>query len=100
MIQGGKWVKFHHYTVCYKPAESRKFAFSASKKAKTKVLKNRVKRLLKEAVRLNLNLIPRAHYLIIGNTTILNLRFEELCENLIKDLENLSSEFQTCSSLS
>ncbi|MEO0266288.1 MAG: ribonuclease P protein component [candidate division WOR-3 bacterium] len=93
LTKEGKWKRFQFYSICYKDATSRKFAFSASRKANNKVIRNKIKRILREIIRQNLEFFPTGHFLIVGSTDILNLNFTELSEMLKKDFQDLKKSF-------
>jgi ribonuclease P protein component len=89
LVKEGKWKKLDFYTICYAPSQDFKFAFSATKEVRTKVLRNRIKRLLKEAIRTSNLSIKAGHFLIIGNPQLLNMKFQDLKTQLKRDLEAL-----------
>jgi len=86
LIKDCRWIKRKYYIIGFKEAKEKKFAFSAVKSIPTKVAKNRVKRILREIVRITLPSIHQGHYLIIGTQEILTVNFHELQSMLSKDL--------------
>lgn len=91
IIKNGRWRRLKTFVVYWVPSEEKKFGFAASKKLRTRVKKNRVKRRLREVVRLNLDILPPGKYIFMGSHNTLKARWEEIQEDLkrfVKDLEN------------
>lgn len=66
--------------------EERKAGFAVSSKIRSSCLRNRIKRMLRETYRLNLNKLKKGFYIVIlGRNGIEKLKFKEI-ENILLDL--------------
>ncbi len=89
IIKNGRWRKLKTFVVYWVPAEEKVFGFAASKKLKTKVKKNRVKRRLRELVRLHLDQFPPGRYVLMGSPATLKARWQDLQQDLKTFLEKV-----------
>ena len=95
LFNKGKLYKNNYFVLKYLPAQNSEsqFAVAISKKIiKKAVSRNRLKRQIMEAIRLNLNLL-RDNFviLVITRPPIVNLKYTELQENIIQFFNHISS---------
>lgn len=70
--------------------QEKRFGFSVSKKVGKAVVRNRVKRLLKEACRKNLDCFPDGRdYIIIAKKEVLEEDFHSLTQKILKLLQKI-----------
>lgn len=72
--------------------ETSRFGFTVSKKIGNAIKRNRVRRLFKEACRLNLNRFPIGFdYVILARNAIVGRKYQQVEESLLKLLRNINS---------
>lgn len=70
--------------------QEKRFGFSVSKKVGKAVVRNRVKRLLKEACRRNVNSFPDGcDYIIIAKKEVLEENFHTISQKILKLLQKI-----------
>lgn len=84
IIKGHKVISSKSLIIYYRKSETNHFrvAFSVSKKIGNAVVRNKQKRLLREAIRTHMNKIKPYDVFIIAKSQILNLDFIKLCDEL------------------
>jgi ribonuclease P protein component len=76
------------------PARPPRFGFTVTKKLGGAVIRNRIRRRLREAVRLVGDGEPGTDYVLVGRHAALTLQFERLCADLRSGLQELSRRRQ------
>ncbi|MDF9407750.1 MAG: Ribonuclease P protein component [Pelotomaculum sp. PtaB.Bin013] len=72
--------------------ETSRFGFTVSKKIGNAIKRNRVRRLFKEACRLNLNRFPIGFdYVLLARNAIVGQKYQQVEESLLKLLRNINS---------
>ena len=75
--------KFFTMYVVKTKFNEKKFGFTVSNKVGNSVVRHRIKRLMSEAVRLNLNLIPINNYIFVARLGSETLSLNEVTENFL-----------------
>lgn len=93
VFSNGRWLNSKYVDICYAFGQSRKAGFIVSKKiSKKAVIRNKVKRRLREIYRLNKHSLPDSLQLIIvAKKGVDKLKYSDL-ENEIKTLFNYISD--------
>lgn len=83
IFQTGRFVRDRGLDAVCLPGETRQVAFAATKRIRTAVKRNRIKRRLREAFRLEKeNFHAPLQFVLIGHENILTVPFDELRETL------------------
>ncbi len=83
IFQNGRFVRDRGLDAVCLPGETRQVAFAATKRIRTAVKRNRIKRRLREAFRLEKeNFHASLQFVLIGHENILTAPFDELRETL------------------
>ena len=83
IFQKGRFVRDRGLDAVYLPGQKRQVAFAATKRIRTAVKRNRIKRRLREAFRLEKeNFHAPLQLVLIGHENILTAPFDELRETL------------------
>lgn len=83
IFQNGRFVRDRGLDAVFLPGEARKVAFATTKRIRTAVKRNRLKRRLREAFRLEKeNFHTPLQFVLIGQENILTASFQELRETL------------------
>jgi ribonuclease P protein component len=90
VLKGGKWIASPLFIIYYREAQERKVGFAVSKRIKKKVLRNRIKRRLKELYRRNKDLFPeKIHMVFMGIPETAEAPFLQLQHTLREMIEKL-----------
>ncbi len=91
VLKHGTWVKGHGFHLYYLPADDVRAGFAVSRKIRTHVQRNRVRRRLRELYRLNLAKFPPGWYIFMGTPKTLERSFSDLQKELDRMLRALAS---------
>lgn len=91
IIKTGKVLKNQYYVIYYinEIKDKYRIGISVPKKIGKAVIRNKIKRQLKNIIRNNKEKIQNLNYIIITRSNILNLNYHEKEKELIKLLSNL-----------
>ena len=93
IINTGNVVKNKYFSIFYKKNEEKKYGISIPTKTGKAVVRNKIKRRVKNIIDKNENYIQNNYYyVIITKRTILDITYEEMAKNLI-DLFNKIGEY-------
>lgn len=90
VIKEGKCLKTRFCIICYLEGEQRKFGFTVKKKIKCKPLRNRIKRRIREIIRLNTESTPSGWWVFIGLEEAKDMDFREMQEVMMDSLKKLA----------
>ena len=84
IINTGNVVKNKYFSIFYKKSETKKYGISIPTKTGKAVVRNKIKRRVKNIIDKNENYIQNNYYyVIITKRTILDINYEEMENNLI-----------------
>jgi len=90
VIKEGKCLKTRFCIICYLEGEQRKFGFTVKKKIKCNPLRNRIKRRIREIIRLNMESIPVGWWVFIGLEEAKDMDFKEMQRVMMDSLKKLA----------
>lgn len=91
IIQNGQRLKNKYFVICYikKSFEKNNYGIAVGKKIGNAIVRNKLKRQIRNIIDKNYNLFPNHHdYIIICKKEILNLTYQEMETELVKLLNN------------
>lgn len=87
---GRKAMGKHFIVICFhRPCGGVRIGITASRKVGGAVIRNRIKRLVRECYRLNKGWFPPADYSVIARSTAVNLGLEGVCRDLSLVIQKL-----------
>lgn len=87
IIDKGNRISNNYYIICFlsKDEELNKFGIAVGKKIGNAVIRNKIKRQVRNIIDQNYNMFPKNHnYIIICKKEILDLTFQEMNNELVK----------------
>jgi ribonuclease P protein component len=83
IFRKGRWIGGKFIVIYYLCSEDRKIGFTVPKKVPNKVLKNRIKRKLRELYRTQKDLFPpKGHMILHGQLTVIDASYDDLLIDL------------------
>jgi ribonuclease P protein component len=85
LFQAGRFVRGRCFDLVYLTGDRRQVAFAVAKKVRTAVQRNRIKRLMREAYRLEKSRFSeKVRFILIGHENILHAHLDELRQEMRK----------------
>ena len=92
IFQNGRFLRGRWFDVVFTGAAARQVAFAAAKRLRTAVSRNRIKRRLREAFRLEKeNFLAPAQFVLIGHENILETPLEDLRKEMRKTATKINA---------
>lgn len=85
LFQAGRFVRGRWFDLVYSTGDRRQVAFAVTQKVKNAVQRNRIKRLMREAYRLEKSRFREdVQFILIGHENILHAHLSMLCDEMRK----------------
>lgn len=91
LFKDGKKISGVYIAARYMDTGEKKVGVGASGKIKSKPLRNRIRRRLRELFRLNWDILPDYHIFMVGRSSAAEVEWEKLKKDFLRLVENMKN---------